>query len=293
MANPIRFGSLAGTAIAAVMLSACSNDASNATASAPVAESDCVVIAEGNYLFEDGKFVATTKPAPTIVERVIEKPVGWKATVGNSFAGLGYPWMGLQVTDQVATLTGLAPDRASKERALEAGKAAIDADPEGSKIVSLVVDGIAVEGEEDALGDALVELSQNVQTVETCQAAFNKTLGGRSVVFQSNRAVISQVSAGLLGAVTGVAMLCNEHDIEIQGHTDARGSDNHNMKLSQLRADAVREHLIDLGVDGAGLVAVGYGEARLLDTSGTPSAAAKNRRIEFKVKPKAVPVSAE
>lgn len=289
MAKPIRIGFLAGTVIAVLALAACSDDASNATASAPVAESDCVVIAEGNYLFEGGQFVATTVPTPKIVERVIEQPVGWKATIANSFGSLGFPWMGLQVTDQVATLTGLAPDRASKERALKAGKTAIEANPEGSKIVSLVVDGIAVEGEEDALGDALVELSQNVQTVETCQAAFTKTLGERSVIFQSNRDVISEVSASLLGAVTGVAMLCNEHDIEIQGHTDARGSDGHNMKLSQMRADAVREHLINLGVEGGGLVAVGFGESRLVDSSGTPAAAAKNRRIEFQVKPKAVP----
>lgn len=293
MAKPIRFGFSAGPAIAILALSACGNDVSNSTASTPVAESDCVTIAEGNYLFEDGQFVATTVPTPKIVERVIEQPVGWKATIANSFGGLGFPWMGLQVTDQVATLTGLAPDRASKERALVAGKAAIEADATGGKVVSLVVDGIAVEGEEDALGDALVELSQNVQTVETCQAAFNKTLGGRSVVFQSNRAVISEVSGSLLGAVTGVAMLCNEHEIEIQGYTDSRGSDGHNMKLSQMRADAVREYLINLGVNGAGLVAVGFGESRLLDTSGTPAAAAKNRRIEFEVKPKAVPVPAE
>lgn len=288
MVQSTRFGLSFSAVFAVLALSACSNDASNATASAPTAGSDCVTIAEGNYLFEDGLFAATTQAPPTIIERVIEQPVGWKATLANSFTELGFPWMGLQVRGQVATLTGLAPDRATKERALEAGEAAIKADAVGGKQVSLVVDGVAVEGEEAALGDALVELSQKALTVDACQAAFDRTLGGRAVEFPSNQAIISRVSASLLRAVTGVAILCSDHDIEVQGHTDARGSDAHNMKLSQMRADAVREHLIGSGVEGSGLIAVGYGESRLLDTAETARAGAVNRRIEFKVKPKMV-----
>lgn len=76
--------------------------------------------------------------------------------------------------------------------------------------------------------------------------------------------------------------------VELSSHTDARGDDDYNMKLSQCRADAAVEWLNNHGVSKAQITAVGYGESKLLnmcanDISCTEEEHQKNRRTEFRV----------
>ncbi len=69
--------------------------------------------------------------------------------------------------------------------------------------------------------------------------------------------------------------------VEIDGHTDSMGSDAYNQKLSQRRAEAVRQYLVDkFGMNPALLKAVGFGESRPIASNDTEEGRAKNRRIE-------------
>lgn len=72
-------------------------------------------------------------------------------------------------------------------------------------------------------------------------------------------------------------------EIEIAGHTDSKGSDEYNQKLSQGRTQAVVDYLISQGVNARRLVAMGYGESKPVDTNETEEGRAKNRRVEFTV----------
>lgn len=72
-------------------------------------------------------------------------------------------------------------------------------------------------------------------------------------------------------------------EIEISGHTDSKGSDDYNLNLSQGRAQAVVDYLIEHGVDSYRLVAKGYGETVPLESNDTDEGRAFNRRVEFKV----------
>jgi outer membrane protein OmpA-like peptidoglycan-associated protein len=71
--------------------------------------------------------------------------------------------------------------------------------------------------------------------------------------------------------------------LEIQGHTDDKGGDDFNMKLSQGRADAVRNYLISKGVLLDSITAKGFGESKPLVPNDSDSNREKNRRVEFKV----------
>ncbi|HVE62150.1 MAG TPA: OmpA family protein, partial [Chitinophagaceae bacterium] len=77
--------------------------------------------------------------------------------------------------------------------------------------------------------------------------------------------------------------------VEISSHTDSKGADTYNEKLSQERAQSVVNHLISKGIDKDRLVAKGYGESKPLaanehhDGSDNPEGRQMNRRTEFKV----------
>ncbi|MCK5800674.1 MAG: OmpA family protein, partial [Deltaproteobacteria bacterium] len=81
----------------------------------------------------------------------------------------------------------------------------------------------------------------------------------RKVHFATNTADIKQDSRQILDAVADVLLGHTELRVEIQGHTDNRGSKQRNMVLSQARADAVRDYLTKSGVPAERLVAKGYG----------------------------------
>ena len=77
--------------------------------------------------------------------------------------------------------------------------------------------------------------------------------------------------------------------IELSSHTDARGSDEYNLKLSQQRAKSVVDYMISKGIDPKRLVDKGYGESRPIaanenpDGSDNPEGRALNRRTEFEI----------
>lgn len=71
--------------------------------------------------------------------------------------------------------------------------------------------------------------------------------------------------------------------LQIEGHTDASGNDESNKKLSDDRANAVKEYLIQHHVDGSRLNAIGFGSANPIADNNTVAGKQKNRRVEFKV----------
>lgn len=76
-------------------------------------------------------------------------------------------------------------------------------------------------------------------------------------------------------------------DITLEGHTDTHGSEAYNLQLSEARALAVKNWLVEsLRLDGSRLRTVGVGEARPLVPTGTPEQQAKNRRVEIVIKPR-------
>lgn len=70
-------------------------------------------------------------------------------------------------------------------------------------------------------------------------------------------------------------------NIEIQGHTDSRGTDEYNMGLSQRRANTVRDYLVSQGIAGTRVTTRAFGESAPAYSNDTPEGMAQNRRVEF------------
>lgn len=117
----------------------------------------------------------------------------------------------------------------------------------------------------------------------TCQQEFDTLLGASKINFTTNSADIDNSSTSLLINLVDVANQCPDTNIEISGHTDSRGSDDYNLRLSQSRASSVMNYLINNGIDPNRLRAVGYGETNPIADNNSDEGLAKNRRIEFNV----------
>jgi len=74
-----------------------------------------------------------------------------------------------------------------------------------------------------------------------------------------------------------------DEQISVEGHTDAVGSLEANQRLSEQRADTVRNYLVDQGVSGTRISSIGYGETRPKATNDTPEGRQLNRRVEIHV----------
>lgn len=70
-------------------------------------------------------------------------------------------------------------------------------------------------------------------------------------------------------------------NIEIQGHTDSRGTDEYNMGLSERRAGAVRDYLQSQNIAASRMTTRGFGESAPAYSNDTPEGMAQNRRVEF------------
>jgi OOP family OmpA-OmpF porin len=104
------------------------------------------------------------------------------------------------------------------------------------------------------------------------------------VMFDYNKATIKRESSGLLNDVAAVIKENPKiQKIKIEGHTDADGADKYNKKLSQQRADAVKEFLVKAGISADILEAVGHGEEKPLGDNKTEEGKEMNRRVEFNI----------
>ena len=103
----------------------------------------------------------------------------------------------------------------------------------------------------------------------------------RTVLFDLNKATIREESQETLRSIAEIMMEYPNTVFHIGGHTDSTGSDTYNEKLSEERAESVRQGLIDLGIPSSRLTAEGYGEARPIATNNTAEGRQQNRRVEI------------
>jgi OmpA-OmpF porin, OOP family len=104
----------------------------------------------------------------------------------------------------------------------------------------------------------------------------------QQIQFEFNKAVIKPgISYKILDEVVGVLNENPKITLEVQGHTDNVGNDAYNLKLSQARADAVRQYLVSHGIAPDRLISRGYGFHQPLVPNTSEANRALNRRVQF------------
>ncbi|MDN5203757.1 OmpA family protein [Fulvivirgaceae bacterium BMA10] len=126
--------------------------------------------------------------------------------------------------------------------------------------------------------DTVIEKNFYLQPIEV-----GLTVRLEKIYFDFNKSTLRPESFPELNKV---AKLMDENPglkIEIAGHTDSKGSDDYNLKLSQGRAQAVKDYLVTQWVSEQRIIAKGYGESKPETTNDTDEGRQINRRVEFTV----------
>ncbi len=117
---------------------------------------------------------------------------------------------------------------------------------------------------------------------EAVKQLFQKALNG--IEFQSGKAVIKKTSNSILDEIVKVMKENPSYKLSINGHTDNTGKADKNQKLSEDRANAVKDYMVNKGVEADRLTAQGFGQDKPVADNKTKAGKAKNRRVEFIVR---------
>lgn len=102
-----------------------------------------------------------------------------------------------------------------------------------------------------------------------------------NILFDTNSATLQSGANDQIGEIANIIAKYPENKVVVVGHTDSKGDNSHNQKLSERRAQAVRLKMISQGVGSGNVEAVGQGEAQPTASNDTEEGRAKNRRVEL------------
>ncbi|MFN5786021.1 MAG: OmpA family protein, partial [Flavobacteriia bacterium] len=119
--------------------------------------------------------------------------------------------------------------------------------------------------------------------VELKKVAVGSKIILKNIFFDFDKATLRPESTNELQRLTKLLHDVPTLKIEISGHTDSKGANEYNLKLSDNRAKAVVDYLIKAGISSNRLVYKGYGEEQPISTNETDEGRQLNRRTEFKI----------
>jgi outer membrane protein OmpA-like peptidoglycan-associated protein len=139
----------------------------------------------------------------------------------------------------------------------------------------------AAEKDTLALREKLREqLNAILQTRDTARGLI---VSFSDVLFDFNQASLKPGAREKLAKVSGILLAYPTLHMNVEGHTDSVGTDDYNLKLSQRRADAVRDYLTSNGITSANIQAVGLGKDGPVASNDTAAGRQQNRRVEMVV----------
>jgi outer membrane protein OmpA-like peptidoglycan-associated protein len=154
----------------------------------------------------------------------------------------------------------------------ESERRAADAEADLAKLA-------AVQESERRMADALADLAK-LAAVREEERGLVVTLSG-SILFRSAESNLLPSAQVKLDQVANALFAVRERYLLVEGHTDSQGSDLYNQGLSQRRADAVRDYIVQRGYPADHIQARGKGEASPIADNASPEGRANNRRVEI------------
>jgi outer membrane protein OmpA-like peptidoglycan-associated protein len=121
------------------------------------------------------------------------------------------------------------------------------------------------------------------QVLQTKESARGLIVNMSDVLFDFNKYTLKSEAREKLAKVSGILLAYPGLKLQVEGYTDNIGSDEYNQKLSEQRANAVRDYLISQSVQDANITAAGYGKSNPIADNSTNTGRAQNRRVQLVV----------
>ena len=174
-------------------------------------------------------------------------------------------------SEQAGALGAMAADKASKD------KANADFRKKQTEIVKQGKQDLS--DSEKRTAAALAELAK-LAAVKEEERGLVITLSG-SVLFRSAESTLLSSAQVKLDQVANALLDVRARNLIVEGHTDSQVSESYNQGLSQRRADAVRDYLVQKGYPADRIQARGMGEGHPIADNASPEGRANNRRVEI------------
>ncbi len=146
------------------------------------------------------------------------------------------------------------------------------------------------QGLSDTRGDLIKDRYENciltLDGAKSCNITAPQNLSlSADTFFDFDKAVLKPAGkANLDELVADIKAMKDVNAVALSGHTDAIGSQNYNMRLSERRARAVENYLVQQGIPSEIITAVGYGKENPIATNDTAEGRAQNRRVDVMIR---------
>jgi OOP family OmpA-OmpF porin len=127
------------------------------------------------------------------------------------------------------------------------------------------------------------QMPESGQTISLEGCNIGDTVVLHGVNFEFNKATLTLNAKSLLDKVAEALVARGDIKVEIDGHTDGKGTDVYNQKLSENRAKSVAEYLVTHGVESGRMSSKGFGKTMPIADNSTDEGREQNRRVELKV----------
>ncbi len=243
-------------------------------ASAFTAANDDLAAASGNIaviLLSDGHNYDTS-PVPAI--ETLKETYGDKLCLYTVWVGNEDQADGQAVLQQLSDISGCG---------FSTSAAAISSSNGMADFVTKVFFSEHVLAEGDADGDGVLDSQDKCpNTPRGAVVDRDGCWAFRGVLFDYDKATIKPGHKVVFDNAIKVLKLNPSLTVEIQGHTDSRGSDAYNQRLSENRALSVKQHLVENGIAASRLTTRGFGESQPIASNDTEQGRSHNRRVVYK-----------
>jgi outer membrane protein OmpA-like peptidoglycan-associated protein len=171
----------------------------------------------------------------------------------------------------------------AQQKEAEAARAAALAQQQQAEAAAAAANQAAAQAEKeraDMRAQLLAQLNAVLQTQDTARGLI---VNMSDVLFDTGKYTLKPPTQVKLAKISGILLAHPGLTLQIEGHTDSVGSDEFNQKLSEQRADAVRDYLISQGISDSTISARGMGESNPIAPNETAEGRQKNRRVQIVV----------
>jgi outer membrane protein OmpA-like peptidoglycan-associated protein len=184
---------------------------------------------------------------------------------------------------QAANAQAQADAAAAAQAQAEAAKAKADAEAANARADAAEAQHQAQTSQQDAAAVREKLRAQLNAVLATTESARGLIVNLSDVLFDTARYTLKPPTQIALAKVATILQLYPGLKVQVEGYTDSVGGDAYNQKLSENRANAVHDFLIQNGVSAANITAAGYGKSEPVADNGTATGRTQNRRVNLVV----------